>query len=40
MLTTNFSAGIGSFDFKVSSETNWDYLNFYVDGVLCFALVR
>ena len=34
ILTTNFSTGIGSFDFKVSSETNWDYLNFYVDGVL------
>jgi hypothetical protein len=34
LLTTNFNAGIGSFDFKVSSETNWDFLNFYVDGVL------
>ena len=34
ILTTNFSAGTGSFDFKVSSETNWDFLNFYVDGVL------
>jgi hypothetical protein len=34
ILATNFAAGIGSFDFKVSSETNWDFLNFYVDGVL------
>jgi len=34
ILTTNFAAGIGSFDFKVSSETNWDFLNFYVDGTL------
>jgi len=34
ILTTNFIAGIGSFDFKVSSETNWDFLNFYVNGVL------
>ncbi len=33
-LTTNFNAGIGSFDFKVSSETNWDFLKFTVDGVL------
>jgi subtilase family serine protease len=34
ILTTNFNAGIGSFDYKVSSEMNWDFLNFYVDGVL------
>jgi len=34
VLTTNFGAGIGSFDYKVSSETNWDYLKFYVDGTL------
>jgi hypothetical protein len=34
LLTTNFTAGIGSFDYKVSSELNWDFLNFYVDGVL------
>jgi subtilase family serine protease len=34
ILTTNFTAGIGSFDFKVSSETNWDFLKFYVNGVL------
>ena len=34
ILTTNFSAGVGSFDYKVSSEAGWDFLNFYVDGVL------
>jgi hypothetical protein len=34
VLTTNFNVGIGSFDFKVSSETNWDFLRFTVDGVL------
>jgi hypothetical protein len=34
ILTTNFNAGIGSFGYKVSSELNWDFLNFYVDGVL------
>jgi hypothetical protein len=34
ILTTNFYAGTGSFDYKASSETNWDFLNFYVDGVL------
>jgi hypothetical protein len=34
MLTTNFVTGIGSFDYKVSSETNFDFLNFYVDGIL------
>jgi hypothetical protein len=34
ILTTNFNAGIASFDYKVSSETNWDFLYFYVDGVL------
>jgi hypothetical protein len=34
LLTTNFTAGIGSFDYKVSSELNWDFLDFYVDGVL------
>jgi polygalacturonase len=34
ILTNNFTAGIGSFDYKVSSETNWDFLNFYVDNVL------
>jgi hypothetical protein len=34
VLITNFTAGIGSFDFKVSSETNFDVFNFSVDGVL------
>ena len=34
ILTTNFNAGLGSFDFKVSSEADWDFLNFSVDGVL------
>lgn len=33
-LATNTPAGIGSFDYKVSSETNWDWLEFYVNGVL------
>jgi hypothetical protein len=31
ILRTNFNVGIGSFDYKVSSETNWDFLQFYVD---------
>ena len=34
ILTTNFTSGTGSFDYKVSSEAGWDFLNFYVDGVL------
>jgi Pro-kumamolisin, activation domain/Divergent InlB B-repeat domain len=34
ILTTNFTVGAGSFDYKVSSEQGWDFLNFYVDGVL------
>ena len=34
ILSTNFTAGTGSFDYKVSSEQGWDSLNFYVDGVL------
>jgi hypothetical protein len=25
--------GVGSFDYRVSSETNWDWLEFYVNGV-------
>ena len=40
ILTTNFSAGIGSFDFKVSSETNWDYSKFLCGRCVVFALVR
>ncbi len=34
ILSTNFAAGTGSFDYKVSSEQGWDSLNFYVDGAL------
>ena len=34
VFTTNFSGGVASFYFKVSSETPWDFLNFVVDGVL------
>ena len=33
-LTTNFQAGAGSFDFKVSSEADFDFLQFYEDGVM------
>jgi hypothetical protein len=33
-LTGNFGAGIGSFDYLVSSEKYWDIFSFYVDGVL------
>jgi hypothetical protein len=28
------NSGTGSFDYKVSSEPNWDFLNFYDNGVL------
>ena len=31
ILRTNFGVGTISFDYKVSSETNWDFLQFYVD---------
>ena len=34
ILTTNFHAGVGTFDYRVSSEENWDWLRFYVNGVL------
>jgi Pro-kumamolisin, activation domain len=34
LILSNVTAGPVSFDFKVSSETNWDFLNFYVNGVL------
>lgn len=34
ILTTNFTGGTGSFDYKVSSEQLYDYLAFYVDEVL------
>jgi hypothetical protein len=32
MLTTKLRAGRGAFDFKVSSEAGWDFLEFYLDG--------
>lgn len=32
-LTVYTSSGNGSFDFKVSSELNWDFFEFYVDGL-------
>ncbi len=32
MLTTSFTNGVGSFDFKVSSEPNFDILTFSVNG--------
>jgi hypothetical protein len=32
ILTTNFAAGPGSFDFKVSSEPSFDNLTFSIDG--------
>ena len=34
ILVTNLPAGSGSFDVRVSSESGWDYLEFYVNGVL------
>jgi subtilisin family serine protease len=34
MLTGNFRAGTGSFDYKVSSELGFDFLSFYIDNVL------
>lgn len=33
-LTANFRAGTGSFDYLVSSEPFWDWLDFYLDNVL------
>lgn len=33
-LTTNFAASSGSFDLQVSSELNFDYLKFFIDGNL------
>src|SRR2546425_908344 len=32
-LTIRSGSGVGSFDYRVSSETNWDWLEFYVNGV-------
>lgn len=34
LLSGNYRSGIGSFDFRVSSEAGWDFLRFYVDGNL------
>jgi hypothetical protein len=34
ILTTNFAASTGSFDFRVSSELNFDFLQFSIDGSL------
>jgi subtilisin family serine protease len=34
LLTGNFRAGVGSFSYRVSSETTWDVFSFYLDGVL------
>jgi hypothetical protein len=34
ILMGNFGAGMGSFDYRVSSERYWDIFSFYVDGVL------
>ena len=34
LLTSSFHAGNASFDYRVSSEQDWDFLNFYVDGNL------
>jgi hypothetical protein len=32
-LTILSGSGVGSFDYRVSSETNWDWLEFYLNGV-------
>ncbi len=34
ILTINTSGGVGSFDYKVSSEAFWDGLEFYLNGAL------
>ena len=34
VVVTNLLPGIGSFEYRVSTETNYDHLEFYVDGVL------
>jgi hypothetical protein len=34
VLSINTSSGFASFDYKVSSETNWDWLEFYINDVL------
>ena len=33
-LSMTLAAGVGSFDYLINSETNFDTLNFYLDGVL------
>lgn len=33
-LVHSTAAGVASFDFRVSSEANWDFLEFYLNGVL------
>jgi hypothetical protein len=33
MLFIDAQAGVGSFDFRVSSEQGWDFLEFYLNGV-------
>jgi len=34
ILTTNFASSTGSFDYRVSSELNFDFLKFFIDGSL------
>src|SRR6185369_2210734 len=34
VLLIDTQAGVGSFDFRVSSEQGWDYLEFYMNGIL------
>ena len=33
-LTTNFASGFGSFDYRISSELNFDFLKLFLDGTL------
>ena len=33
-LTAKMRAGVGAFDYRVSSENGWDFLEFYVNGTL------
>ncbi len=34
LLGGNYRGGVGSFDYRVSSEPGWDVLRFFVDGVM------
>ena len=34
ILEGKFGDGLGGFDYRVSSEANWDFLQFYLDGTL------